>query len=65
MRKMKVTRDSPVKLWISLDEARMEELFGCLDEYAFTSGKVIDYHNPEPILKGVGYEPGVADDDDA
>jgi len=58
IRKTKVTPGSPVTLWISFDVVRMEALFGCLDDYAFTSRKVIDYHNPAPILKGIGYEPG-------
>jgi hypothetical protein len=64
IRKMKVTRASPVTLWVSLDEARMDALFDYLDDWAFNSGNVFDYHNPEPILKGIGYEPGVADEDD-
>jgi hypothetical protein len=64
IRKMKLTPKDPCTLWVSLDEARMIELFDHLDDYALTSGNVIDYHNPEPTLKGIGYEPGVVDDDD-
>lgn len=61
-RPMRVRHDGPNLLWVSVDEERMRECFAYLDEGAWAHG-VENYHDPAEQQKGVGYEPGVDDED--
>ena len=59
-RAWKVRHDGPKVLFVSVDEAAMHEKFAFLDDAALALGGE-DYH--EPPGGGIGYEPGVHEDD--